>query len=362
MNQARSTVYSTLRFLTLAAACMAGLAHADEYSDVSQLLRAGKLAEALVKADGYLATKPTDPQMRFLKGVIQRNAGKQPEAIAIFTKLTEDFPELPEPYNNLAVLYAGQGQFDKARAALEMAIRTNPSYSTAHENLGDVYARLASQAYNKALQLDNDNAAVPPKLALIREVFKPNLSNSRAASAAPATTPAPAAPAAPSAPAPAAAAKPVAPEPPRAATTPVTPPVATMPSATPAKPAASEPPKAEPKDSKDTKDIEAAIDTWAKAWSAKDVPGYLSAYAKDFDPQGKQSRSAWEDERRKRITGKSNIQITLTDLSVTVNGNRAVVKFRQSYRADGLAVSSRKTLELSKTASKWLITKESTGS
>ena len=83
---------------------------------------------------------------------------------------------MPEPYNNLAVLYAGQNQFDKARTALEMAIRTNPSYTTAHENLGDVYAKLASQAYGKALQLDASNTAVPPKLAVIRELFNPALS------------------------------------------------------------------------------------------------------------------------------------------------------------------------------------------
>ena len=149
------------------------MAHADEYSDVNQLVRAGKLAEAMTKVDQHLAAKPRDPQMRFLKGVIQRDAGKTGDAIATFTRLTEDYPELPEPYNNLAVLYAGQSQFDKARTALEMAIRTNPSYATAHENLGDVYAKLASQAYNKALQLDASNQAVPPKLALIRELFTP---------------------------------------------------------------------------------------------------------------------------------------------------------------------------------------------
>ena len=145
------------RLAALAASLTFGLAHADEYSDVNQLLRSGKLVEASAKADQYLAGKPRDPQMRFLKGVIQSESGKPTEAISTFTKLTEDFPELPEPYNNLAVLYAGQSQFDKARTALEMAIRTNPSYATAHENLGDVYAKLASQAYSKALQLDANN-------------------------------------------------------------------------------------------------------------------------------------------------------------------------------------------------------------
>jgi tetratricopeptide (TPR) repeat protein len=160
-------VRQVFRLVALATALAAPLVYADEYSDVNQLVRSGKLAEALTKADQYLVSKPRDPQMRFLKGVIQTESGKPTDAIATFVKLTEDYPELPEPYNNLAVLYASQGQYDKARAALEMAIRTNPSYATAHENLGDVYAKLASQAYSKALQLDSSNTGVQPKLALI---------------------------------------------------------------------------------------------------------------------------------------------------------------------------------------------------
>lgn len=351
MKHTRSTIFATLRLLTLTAACMTTFAHADEYADVSQLLRSGKLPEALSKADAYLSTKPTDPQMRFLKGVIQRNSGKQIEAITTFTKLTEDYPELPEPYNNLAVLYAGQSQFDKARAALEMAIRTNPSYTTAHENLGDVYARLASQAYNKALQLDGANAAVPPKLALIRELFKPNLKSQSTALNTPATATAPLPPvvAKPAAPVPT-------PAPIAAPATPIAPPVvaASKPvvAAVPAKPAVSD---------NAIKDVETAVHIWEKAWESQNMTSYLGAYGKEFNPPGKQTRSAWEQERRNRIVGKSTISITIENLTVTVNGNKATAKFRQSYRSRTLSVSSRKTLELTKTGDKWLIVKESTG-
>src|SRR5204862_2623498 len=112
-----------------------------------------------------------DAQARFLKGLIYTQQGKTAEAIKIFTSLTEDYPDLPEPYNNLAVLYAGQGQYEKARQALEMAIRTHPSYATAHENLGDIYAKMASQAYDKALQLDRSNQAAQGKLNLIKDLF-----------------------------------------------------------------------------------------------------------------------------------------------------------------------------------------------
>ena len=149
------------------------VAQADEYADVNKLVSGRKLGEALIKANAYLADKPRDPQMRFIKGVIFTDMGQPAEAMAIFAQLNQDYPELPEPYNNLAVLYAGQGQFDKARTALEMAIRTNPSYATAHENLGDVYMQLAGQSYAKSLQFEPRNAGIPAKLALIRSMFSP---------------------------------------------------------------------------------------------------------------------------------------------------------------------------------------------
>jgi len=343
-------MFHPLRLLTLAAAMMFSVAHADDYTDVSQLMRAGKLPEALSKADQYLASKPKDPQMRFLKGVIQRDAGKTTDAIATFTHLTEDYPELPEPYNNLAVLYAGQSQFDKARAALEMAIRTNPSYSTAHENLGDVYAKLASQAYNKALQLDASNPAVAPKLALIRELFTPTGPKGQKsgipAVSSPPSTPVAAKPP-PVLPSPALAKAPVT-APPETAVAAVTPPPVA-----PATTSAS---------GNDTKEAEAAVRSWASAWAAKDVKAYLAAYGREFAPPGSMKRSAWENERRERIISKSRISIKLENLNVTVNGNKATAKFRQNYKATGLAVSSIKTLDLAKSGDRWLIVRESTGS
>jgi tetratricopeptide (TPR) repeat protein len=171
-----SSLTQALRLLALAALLGAGATHADDYANVNQLLRAGKPAEALASAEKYLAAdaaKARDPQMRFLKGVAQTDAGQKDEAIATFSKLIEEYPELPEPYNNLAVIYAGQNQLDKARTALEMAVRNNPRYGVAYENLGDIYARLAGEAYGKALQIDANNASVKPKLTLLRELLQP---------------------------------------------------------------------------------------------------------------------------------------------------------------------------------------------
>ena len=147
------------------------LAHADESQEVAKLYRQGNLAQALTRADAYLTSRPKDAQMRFHKGLILAEQNKIADAIKIFSSLSADYPNLPEPYNNLAVLYANQGQYEKAKGALEAAIRTHPSYSTAHENLGDIYAKMASQAYDKALQLDKSNAAAQTKLTLIKDLF-----------------------------------------------------------------------------------------------------------------------------------------------------------------------------------------------
>jgi len=147
--------------------------YVDDYTRVTKLVSAKQLKEALVDADRYLESKPKDPQMRFIKGVILSEMGQSADAMSLFTTLSQDYPELPEPYNNLAVLYAADNQFVQARTALEMAIRTNPSYATAHENLGDVYVKLASQSYNKALQLEPNKTTIQPKLALIRTLFDP---------------------------------------------------------------------------------------------------------------------------------------------------------------------------------------------
>ncbi len=333
-----------LSWSAMALVCLAtplAWAQADDYAEVNRLVRSGQYNEAMYKADQYLVGKPRDPQMRFLKGVIQTESGKPTEAIATFAKLTEEYPELPEPYNNLAVLYASQSQFDKARAALEMAIRTNPSYATAHENLGDVYAKLASQAYSKALQLDSGNAAVVPKLSLIRNLFAGNGTSAARPATSVAAAPSPSL----IAPPPAAAPRP---------------PAVTAPAPAAAPAAAPAPAPAPAGDAQ--RDVETAVMAWAKAWSARNMSDYLAAYGPNFTPAGGQARSAWEAERRARIEPRARIGVELSDMAVTVNGDRATARFRQDYTSDTLNITSRKTLELVKAGNRWLIVRESTGS
>ncbi len=162
-----------------------GVAHAalaDDLGEVTRLHHAGQSTAALELADKYLASNPKDPQMRFLKSVVLADSGRTAESAGLLQQLTQDYPELAEPHNNLAALYASTGEYAKARAELEESLRLNPGYATAHENLGDVYAMLAGQSYARALKLEPGNAGVPRKLELVRQLAAP-LSAKGAASA-----------------------------------------------------------------------------------------------------------------------------------------------------------------------------------
>jgi tetratricopeptide (TPR) repeat protein len=146
-------------------------AQVGELAQAEELLKQKQYEPALNRVEAYLASRPKDARGRFLKAVILTGQNRAADAIRMFSELTGDYPELPEPYNNLAVLYAGQGDYDKARVALEMAVRANPGYAIAYENLGDIYTRMAGQAYDKAAKLDKANKAAPLKLKAVNEML-----------------------------------------------------------------------------------------------------------------------------------------------------------------------------------------------
>ncbi len=311
--------------IALSLAFAASSAGANDIQDINQLFRKGELNEALNQANRYLVKNPKDAQVRFLKGLILADQNKTADAIQAFTGLTEDYPELPEPYNNLAVLYAAQGKYDAARNALEMAIRTHPSYATAHENLGDLYAKMASMAYDKALQLDNSNTSAQTKLALIKDLMTGRRNPSPAKTVAAAATE-------PANPAAAKAANPK----------PETKPAASSGESTPAPDAIIE-----------------TLQAWAKAWSASDADGYLAFYSPDFKPVSG-SRGAWQAQRRDRVGKAKDLSVQVSDIRIQPSGaDRATVQFRQQYRSKRLTNTSTKHMELVRNGDKWLIVQES---
>lgn len=327
---ARASLFAFCAAALLAAAP----ARADDIEDAAKLLKAGQHQQALERVNRFLGANPRNAQARFLKGLIYTDQGNTKEAIDIFTKLTQDYPELPEPYNNLAVIYASQGQYEKARGALEQSIRTHPSYATAYENLGDVYAKLASQAYDKALQLDSSNTAAQNKLSLVRDLVG---GPTAVAGKEPAKPPVAVAQKSPEKP-PVAAEKPV---------------------AAPEKPA----PAAEKPAANAGAEVLKALNGWAQAWSKKDVDAYLSYYARDFKTPKGEPRDQWEKERRARISAPKSIAVEIGSPKVTLDGpGQARVSFRQTYRSDVFKGTSSKTVLMVKGADgRWQIQQEKAG-
>ena len=362
-----------LSVLCAALLFFASATSADEVQEITRMAKQGQQDKALERANSYLTTHPKDAQIRFVKGVILTEQNKAAEAIKVFTGITEDYPELPEPYNNLAVLYASLGQYDKAKTALEMAINTHPSYAIAHENLGDIYAKMASQAYDKALQLDKGNTNAQAKLSLIKEIFSKQVARPAMKSATPPpSTPAAATPVAKAVPPPVmvAAAKPAQPTeiPAKAAPLPVV--AKPAPAAEPAKSVAvakAPPPekavrnKAEGK-ADESEAVLGAVKAWARAWSAKNVAGYLRSYAPDLVLPKGENRANWEQTRRERISRPKSIAVTIHSLEVRmVDPVTAKVTFKQVYRSSSLNSETWKTLMMIKTNGKWLIHEERIG-
>jgi tetratricopeptide (TPR) repeat protein len=128
---------------------------------------------ALTELNARIAQNPRDAQAKFKRATVLARLNRTDEAIAAFTELTETYPELPEPYNNLAALYAKQGRYSDARAALETATKANPGYGLAYENLGDLYLRMADQAYRRAQSLGSASGTTQQRLADIEKIVTP---------------------------------------------------------------------------------------------------------------------------------------------------------------------------------------------
>jgi tetratricopeptide (TPR) repeat protein len=370
--------------LLLASLILSATAFAGEAEDIAGLLNKGRADDALQAADKALSQSPSDARLRLLRGNALASLGRSAEAIQVYSALTVEFPTLPEPYNNLAAVYAQQGQLDKARAALQRALQTNPAYATAHANLSDIYSKLAAQEYEKALERDvverhqNNNAApapltspAPTRLALLQDLVSRNPAASKSAvSTAPLVVASlPRTPIATPTPTPKPQPTP-SPAPTRTPTPTPTPIVVAevkpLQVAT-AKPVESKPVTtastvAKPVDSvkEANEQVSKVVAGWADAWSNKRVSVYLSYYGHSFKPAGK-SRSAWETERRERIEAAHKIEVKLANIKTKIDGDHASVHFVQYYRSDRLDTSTGKTLILEKTAGRWLISEERVG-
>lgn len=333
--------------------CIANAYSQTVYGDIQRLINQGEYKEALKLTENQLSANKSDIKLQFMKGLVLTRLDRYRDAEKVFIQLTADNPDLPEPFNNLAVVYAAQGKYTEAEEALKNAINTHPSYATAHENLGDIYAKMASRAYNQALELDTSNKAAREKLSLVNELIS--------APPGPEKTVVAKATATPQEPEPAsevkAVVKPV-PEPEI-----ITIPAKREPVSEKTQKKTVVPPakkvNAEEDIAQNRKAVETAIKNWANAWSAQDVDNYLAKYGQEFLPPKRMSRKQWEKDRRKRLRRPSFIKITLSDMKINLHGkDYAEIKFTQAYQSDTYSDKVKKEILMRKVSNTWLITQE----
>ena len=300
-------IYNLLSAIVFLAFTTISFAQTD-IKEIKLLLKNGKYKIAENIINGAIEENLNNPEILFYKGIIETNLGKTNQAIDTFRGLTERFPELPEPFNNLAVLYAEKGQFRLAKEILEQAIKTNPSYLTAHINLGDIFTKMASEAYNKALEIDKSNNIAITKLSMITQLFNynPNTKNTVIDS------------------------------------------INT---------------KKEVKITKLSKKelkkvILNSIENWKTAWESKDVESYFDSYSSNFIYPNNMTKSQWQKYRTNRILPKKIISISISNIKFKFKKEKIIATFTQNYKSGRLNQTSNKNLTFVAESGQWFIVEE----
>lgn len=296
----------------------------DQIDKAYQQLDNGNTSAVLQISNDILRSDPKNPDARFIKGLGLTQKGEITQAINIFKSLTIDYPKNPEPWNNLASLYARQEKYHQARDALISAINTHPSYATAYENLGNIYSKMAVIAYNRALDVEQSNQKKPVnvQLALINR-----FSNSSGASTKPTTQ---------------------------------------ISTATFIKPVTKKSPDIEEKSifsyDAEKDQILAVLNGWSQAWSAQKPKDYLMYYAPGFKTPGGMPRKIWEKRRHERLLKPSFIKVNVEQPEIVfINDTTARLRFLQDYHSNHFRDKIKKTFIMHKVNGNWRISQESIG-
>ena len=285
------------------------MAHAD-ISHARKLFDEQRYAETLESIDKILAASATHQRALFLKALTLQRIGRIDDAIGTYQFINSEYPKSPEAYNNLAALYAQQGNHARARDALLAALNTHTSYATAYKNLGNIYSRMASNAYNKALELEGNKKPAALTLTTINKMATPDKTIVVAKKSTPITKTTSA--------------------------------------------------KAKPQE---VKLIIETIKAWSNAWSAQNSDAYFSYYADSFNPSNGFSRQRWEQDRRIRLQKPTFIRVSIQSPKVTLISERtARFTFQQNYQSNRFRDAVTKTLLLQKVDGSWQILEEYTAS
>jgi len=304
--------------LLLGLGMLAGAAQAD-MQEAREAMNANDYPAAVKALDEVIAGSSDDSKARFLKGLALARSGDTDAALNVFNELSQDRPQMAEAWNNLGVLRARNNKLVSARDALQKAVQLNPDYGPAQENLGDVYVALGRNAYARAADLESENRVVQSK----HQQLASFLNNAQSATAGSATS--------------------------QTAST----------GGSQSGSAAASAGDDSGDDSGDKRAVRDAINQWAQAWSDQDVQAYLNAYSDDYQPANGQSRSAWASERRERVSAPASINVSLSDMTVRIEGDgEAQATFQQRYESNTYQDQERKRVTLTQEDGGWRILRE----
>jgi hypothetical protein len=312
---------------------------------VRDLMQAGRLAEAGQEIALQLQRPSPDPQFQLLQCVVLANQNQTAKAITCLNALVKAQPYMLEAYNNLGVLHASLGQHDEARRWLNLALQRVPVLWTVHQNIQNLQVEVSLKAYAGALQSELPLKAAAPKLTLLASTSLSNMANITF----PPTTEDKVPPTAQDKVPPTAADKVEA----VASAAPAPPVQALKP-----KPATAEMAEQAPLDEETRLQVQAAIEAWAGAWSAQNMPAYFAAYTPDFSSPKGLGRAAWEAERTSRIAGRRFVRVSVRQLSFEKVGAKVVARFSQFYESDNISSTHRKRLDLVRHEGGWRIERE----
>ncbi len=292
-------------------------------------------------------------------------AGEYAKAKKAYLALIARNPGSPRPYNNLASLYAAEGDLEQAQALLKNALETAPDYLAIYRNIGTVYAAMARDSYGKALLLEGEKKPVKLQvLGTVGQQLKPEADKTvseevtRARTAQKTPVKVSAAPEA---------GETAVKVPVETADKTKTPIRAESASADPKQPvsaAVEAAPQGEPESepraaAKVSLAPQQFLQQWAAAWSAQDIDAYLARYAPEYTPPNNLSRQVWENQRRQRLSAPTFIEVSLEPIeAISGTGDTAKVQVVQHYRSDRYRDKTRKSFVLRRDGDSWLIVEE----
>ena len=138
------------------------------YAQAQSMAENGNPRGALRQLESRLATNPQDSRAAYLKGLVLMQLGRGEEAERWYKMMQANFPDLPQPGNALAVIYAGRGDLPAAELALRDVLLKHPEHNSARVNLARLYVQMAQAEYEKALKATPDNAMIARKLEALK--------------------------------------------------------------------------------------------------------------------------------------------------------------------------------------------------